>query len=68
MFSFTGEEDELTAWTETITSFDVRVSDRTALGCLRPIEPRNIERFVLQGYAGEGIGFGSNALFLVAHE
>jgi hypothetical protein len=67
-FSFTGEEDEFVPWSDLITNFSVEVNARTAVVRLRPIDPVGIRQLTLVGGSSDGIGFGSNAMFLVAHE
>ena len=67
-FSFTGEEDEFVQWSDLITNFSVEVNARTAVVRLRPIDPVGIRQLTLVGGSSAGIGFGSNAMFLVAHE
>jgi hypothetical protein len=66
--SLTGEEDELRPWSDSVASFSVEVSGKTAVVRLRPMSPEEIQRFVLQGNASQGIRTGSKALFLVMHE
>jgi hypothetical protein len=67
-FTFTVEEDEFVQWSDLITNFSVEVNARTAIVRWRPVDPRDLPRMVLVGFPSEGIGFGSNAMFLVAHE
>ena len=67
-FTFTVEEDEFVQWSDLITNFSVEVNARTTVVRWRPVDPRDLPRMVLVGFPSAGIGFGSHAMFLVAHE
>lgn len=67
-FSSPPEEHGLIPWSDSIANFSVEVNARTAVVRLRAIDPVSIRLLTLAGGSSAGIGFGSNAMFLVAHE